>query len=311
MPASFLPSCLFIRRFAFAILVLLIAGFPAAAQQTIIKYLSGTDKDHTVTWDFFCTKGTNSGKWTTIPVPSCWELQGFGHYDYGRVKLADQSDEVGKYRYRFQVDKNWKGQKVNIVFEGSMTDTEVKINGKLAGPRHQGAFCRFTYDIGSLLKYGSSNLLEVQVSKKSANHSVNLAERDADFWIFGGIFRPVYLEVLPVAHIERVAIAASAEGDFSMQVIKQQADPSYKVEATISKANSTAVLAVLNTTAVSGDTMDILKALVTKPDLWSPEFPNLYKVVVALKDKQGKVIHTLEKKFGFRTASCVPVMAFT
>jgi len=306
MPASFLPSCLSVRRFAIAFLFLLMAGFPATAQQTIIKYLSGTDKDHTVPWDFFCTKGMNSGKWTTIAVPSCWELQGFGHYDYGRVKLADQSDEVGKYRYRFQADKNWKGQKVNIVFEGSMTDTEVKINGKLAGPLHQGAFYRFTYDIGELLKYGSSNLLEVQVSKKSANHSINLAERDSDFWIFGGIFRPVYLEVLPVAHIERIAIAASAEGDFSMQVIRQQTDPSYKIEATISKANSNAALAVLNTTAVSGDTMDVLKTLVSKPDLWSPEFPNLYKVVVTLKDKQGKVVHTLEKKFGFRTAELRP-----
>ncbi|MEO6455425.1 MAG: hypothetical protein ABIN97_15200, partial [Ginsengibacter sp.] len=31
------------------------------AQQTIQHYLSGTDKDHTVQWDFFCTKGMNSG----------------------------------------------------------------------------------------------------------------------------------------------------------------------------------------------------------------------------------------------------------
>ncbi|WP_315816683.1 sugar-binding domain-containing protein [Paraflavitalea speifideaquila] len=185
MPPSFLPV---VQRLSCVVLIsflLSIASLQVTGQQTTIKYLSGIDKDHTVAWDFFCTKGMNSGKWTTIPVPSCWELQGFGHYDYGRVKLADQSDEVGKYRYRFQADKQWKGQQVAIVFEGSMTDTEVKINGKLAGPIHQGAFYRFSYDISSLLRYGSSNLLEVEVSKKSANHSVNLAERDADFWIFG------------------------------------------------------------------------------------------------------------------------------
>lgn len=310
MPASFLTSCSTIRHFTVAILFLLMAGLPASAQSTIIKYLSGTDKDHTVSWDFFCSKGTNSGKWTTIPVPSCWELQGFGHYDYGQVKLADQSDEVGQYRYRFQADKQWKGQKVEIIFEGSMTDTEVKINGKLAGKLHQGAFYRFGYDISALLKYGASNLLEVTVSKKSANHSVNLAERASDFWIFGGIFRPVYLEINPVAYIERVAIAASAEGNFSMQVIKQQAGPGYKVEAAITKANNNAVLAVLNTASASGDTMDILKTSVSKPDCWSPEFPNLYKVVVTLKDPQGKLIHTLEKKFGFRTAELRPQDGF-
>lgn len=306
MFSSFLPVCQRLRHFTCLIILFCAAGLHSTAQLTIIKYLSGTDKDHTVTWDFFCTKGMNSGKWTTIPVPSCWELQGFGHYDYGRVKLADQSDEVGKYRYRFQAGKQWKGQKVNIVFEGSMTDTEVKINGKLAGNIHQGAFYRFSYDISSLLRYGSSNLLEVQVSKKSANHSVNLAERDADFWIFGGIFRPVYLEIMPKAHIERVAIAANAEGDFKMHVIKQQADSNLKVEASISKVNSSEVLAVLRAAVTSGDTMDILHTSVSKPDLWSPEFPHLYKVSVALKDKQGKTIHTVEKKFGFRTAELRP-----
>ena len=53
------------------------------AQQTDIQYLSGTGNDHTVNWDFYCTAGNHSGKWTTIPVPSCWELQGFGKYNYG------------------------------------------------------------------------------------------------------------------------------------------------------------------------------------------------------------------------------------
>ena len=78
-----------------------------------------------------------------------------------------------------------------------MTDTKVKVNGKLAGKIHQGAFYQFKYDITPLLKYGKSNLLEVEVSKRSENASINKAERDGDFWIFGGIFRPVFLEILP------------------------------------------------------------------------------------------------------------------
>ncbi len=83
---------------------------------------------------------------------------------------------------------------VNIVFDGSMTDTEVKINGKSAGAIHQGAFYRFKYDISSLLFYDKLNILEVTVSKMSADASVNNAERLADYWVFGGIFRPVFLE---------------------------------------------------------------------------------------------------------------------
>ena len=43
-------------------------------------YLSGTGIDNTVTWDFLCSKGQNSGKWKKIEVPCNWELQGFGEY---------------------------------------------------------------------------------------------------------------------------------------------------------------------------------------------------------------------------------------
>ncbi len=43
-------------------------------------YLSGHGADDMVQWNFFCTGGRNSGKWTKIGVPSCWELQGFGKF---------------------------------------------------------------------------------------------------------------------------------------------------------------------------------------------------------------------------------------
>ncbi|MES2924638.1 MAG: hypothetical protein V4819_24005, partial [Verrucomicrobiota bacterium] len=53
------------------------------AAETEEVFLSGTGADNTVPWEFFCTGGRNSGVWTSIPVPSCWELQGFGAYNYG------------------------------------------------------------------------------------------------------------------------------------------------------------------------------------------------------------------------------------
>ena len=165
------------------------------AQKTEIQYLSGLDKDHTVQWDFFINNGMNRDKWSKIGVPSNWELQGFGSYLYGKVNK--EINETGLYKYEFTVSKTWKKKKVYIVFEGSMTDTEVKINGKLAGPIHQGAFYQFKYDISELLNWEGKNLLEVTVTKESANESVNRAERLSDYWVFGGIFRPVYLKAVP------------------------------------------------------------------------------------------------------------------
>jgi beta-galactosidase/beta-glucuronidase len=163
-------------------------------QETRYQYLSGRGCDDAIQWQFYCTDGMNSGKWTTIPVPSNWELQGFGKYNYGHAKDTARGKESGLYKYTFNVPADWANMTVNIVFEGSMTDTEVKINGQSAGAIHQGAFYRFKYDVSKLLKYGSDNLLEVTVAKHSSNTSVNAAERKCDYWIFGGINRPVYLE---------------------------------------------------------------------------------------------------------------------
>ena len=74
-----------------------LSSFFSFAQQTIIQYLSGTDKDHTVSWDFLCTKGRNSGRWNKIPVPSNWEMQDFGTFNYYQGK--NNPDEQGLYQY--------------------------------------------------------------------------------------------------------------------------------------------------------------------------------------------------------------------
>ena len=58
------------------------------------------------------------------------------------------------------------------------------------------------------------NLLEVTVAKESENASVNLAERRADYWNFGGIFRPVFLEVKPAVNLRHIAIDAKMDGTF-------------------------------------------------------------------------------------------------
>jgi beta-galactosidase/beta-glucuronidase len=190
--------------------------FNANAQDTRYQYLSGTDKDHTVKWDFYINTGQNSGKWSQIAVPSNWEQQGFGTYNYFKDKI--NPEETGDYKYHFTVPKSSAFKTVFIVFEASMTDTKVKINGQSAGPVHQGGFYRFKYDITRLLNFGGDNLLEVSVSKRSANESVNQAERKADFWLFGGIFRPVYLETVPETFIDRIAINAKADGALSLDV---------------------------------------------------------------------------------------------
>ena len=99
-----------------------------------------------------------------------------------------------------------------------MTDAEIMINGKPAGEMHQGGFYRFNYDITELLNLGKKNQLEVKVAKESANRSINAAERKADWWLFGGIYRPVWLEVLPQVHMEHFVLNADHHGKLQVAV---------------------------------------------------------------------------------------------
>ncbi len=275
-----------------------------AQNTTQIKYLSGTDNKNTVAWDFYCTGGHNSGKWTTIQVPSHWEQQGFGAYNYGRDyktygKNFRFADEKGLYKHQFTVPTNWKDKEIYIVFEGSMTDTEVKINGKPAGEKHQGAFYCFKYNITNLLKYGQQNLLEVTVSKLSSDNSVNNAERLADYWVFGGIFRPVYLEALPKQHIDHTSIDAKADGSFAMNVFVANIAQKGEVMAEIRDA-ANKVVAITRLPINANDSVVKLTTNVASPLQWTAETPNLYKVNVSLL-AGGKKVHQTSDKFGFRT----------
>jgi hypothetical protein len=200
----------------FLLLAFFLMGVCVKSQQTESQYLSGTGSDDTVLWDFFCTAGSNMENGRRYPSLLIGNFRVSDRFSYGHDK--ERVNETGMYRHTFTVPQSWKGKKVNIVFEGSMTDTEVRVNGKSAGEMHQGAFYCFRYDISRLIKYGKENKLEVTVHKSSSNPTVEAAERAADFWVFGGVFRPVWLEALPEKHIERVAIDAKADGSFSMDV---------------------------------------------------------------------------------------------
>lgn len=287
----------------FALIVACGFSITTFSQATEIVFLSGTDAANTVNWDFFCTDGRNSGEWTKIAVPSNWELQGFGTYNYGhdwKNKNIKLGKEHGLYKHQFEVPASWKGKTVNIVFDGSMTDTRVKINGKPAGPVHQGAFYRFKYDISKLLKYGKSNLLEVDVAKQSGNESVNRAERQADFWIFGGIFRPVFLEVLPPVHINRAAIDPKADGSFNALVVLNDSKADYSVETSLFDLDGKEIGETVKSEIPKGAGQKMISGKFDKVKSWNPEWPHLYDMKIILK-KGSNVLHEVTERVGFRT----------
>ncbi|AZA57880.1 glycoside hydrolase family 2 protein [Chryseobacterium shandongense] len=274
------------------------------SQSKEIRFLSGKDAEHTKEWDFWVSAGRKSGNWNKIQVPSHWEQQGFGSYNYGRDYVTygrnfKFNEETGFYKHQFTVPNSWKRKTINIVFEGSMTDTEVKINGQLAGEIHQGAFYEFKYDISDKIQFGKENILEVKVSKMSANKSVNNAERLADYWILGGIFRPVYLEASPKEHISWTAIDAKADGTFRSEIHLKGINSANNIKVELFDAQNNWV-GESQVQIQKGDTLKQIQFSLKNPKLWTAETPNLYKAKFTL-NKNRKTIFQSEEKFGFRT----------
>lgn len=274
--------------------------------KTELKYLSGHGCDDMVQWDFMCTDGRNSGKWTKIGVPSCWELQGFGTFQYGmrfygKAFPEGIADEKGLYKYEFSLPEAWRNQQVELVFEAVMTDAKVQINGRKAGEPHRGGFNRFVYNVSDRVFFGDrKNVLEVTVAKESENAGVNLSERRADYWNFGGIIRPVFMRMKPVQNIKRFAIHAEANGTFQADCFLNMALDGAKLEADITDLDGR-VLASTSSLVRAGSDRTHVTCTVNNPKLWSAETPNLYQAIFRLVSAEGKVLHEESEKFGFRT----------
>lgn len=186
-----------------------------------------------------------------------------------------------------------------------MTDAEVKINDVIVGPTHQGAFYRFSYDITDKLKFGKKNSMEVMVKKQSANKSVNAAERRADWWLFGGIYRPVYLMAKPRTQIDHIAVDARADGTLRTDVYLKNISKGQQVELSLISCDSQLPIG----RQVCGLLTEERQTLTTHWNnikTWDPEHPNLYRLTMRLLSTTGDVVHEITKRIGFRTIEFRP-----
>lgn len=298
------------------ILALLLVPCPATAEpalepRTEELYLSGRGPSDAVAWEFRCEvenldAGRGCGEWTTIPVPSNWELEGFGTYDYGHDE--DKARDVGQYRRAVRVPAHWEGRRVHLLFDGVMTDARVRLDGQTLTTRdgrqvHRGSFYPFAYDVTDRVTPGGEHLLEVTVHEHSSDHSVNAAERDADYWVFGGIYRPVRLLSLPREALDHVAVDARHDGSFRMLVrtsgvAERRNGEEARVEVTLRSLDGRTV-----GRATSGPLRhqeSTIEATFEDVAPWSAETPHLHLAEIRLL-RGDRVLHRVDRRVGFRT----------
>jgi len=273
-----------------------------SSSETVRHYLSGTGADDAIPWDFKLEQGRGSGEWTTIPVPSSWELQGFGKYEYIEV-----TQHRGFYKRSFDLPEGSEGQRILLFFDGVLTQAQVSINGQCVGTAHQGGFYRFSYDITKWVK-PAGNLLEVTVQKMADDPELDKTHR-GDFWNFSGIYRPVYLKVVPQEYIDWFAVDGDMDGSLSLDVYPKHGNAIDAVRATVKNIDGKRIGESFTKQIEQGQRKVTLNSTFENVALWSDEFPNLYQIEVEILDGD-KVVHRETDRFGFRRFENIPGRGF-
>lgn len=261
--------------------------------------------------------------WKEIPVPSCWQLLGYGTPYYRNIGYTFQRDwprvmseppknytaykernPVGSYRREFEVSSDWKGRRTFLCFDGVDSAFFVWINGEKVGYSMNSRNAA-EFDVTRYLKPGK-NLLAVEVYR----YSVGSYLEDQDMWRLSGIFRNVTLWSAPEVHIRDFFIRTDLDAQYKDATLKVLAKvrnysaenaPARELDVNVfdAKGRSVAQTKAAVSALKSGEETAVdIQLPVSNPVKWTAETPNLYTTVLTLSGgKQGEIISS---KTGFR-----------
>lgn len=262
----------------------------------------------------------NVSNWKDIEVPGSWQLQGYDYPIYTNVIYPWADDwwisppeapttynPVGHYKRTFKLPSNWDGKRIRLHFEGVESAYYVWINGKYVG-YSENSFTDHEFDVTNKLVSGENNIA-VQVFRWCDGSWME----DQDFIRLSGIFRDVYLYATPKAHIQDFQINATLDDNYTDGILNANvwvdnfdanAVSGYSLELGLYDAEGKEVFAPitnpLNEIKPDGEVSTSFKVPVSTPKRWSAETPDLYSVVMTLKDKNGETIQIESNKVGFR-----------
>ncbi|NOX55816.1 MAG: DUF4981 domain-containing protein [Planctomycetes bacterium] len=262
--------------------------------------------------------------WDEIPVPSNWQMQGYGTPLYVNIRYPFRKDPprvtgepprnytsykarnpVGSYRRQFRVPVEWRGRQVFLQFNGVDSAFYVWINGRLVG-YSQGSRTPAVFNITKFLKQGE-NLLAVEVYRYSDGSYLE----DQDFWRLSGIFRDVFLWSTADLHIRDFFVHPELDDhyrDATLRVdveVKNFADrrQRFTVDAELLDAAGRTVFRGVKASGeadAGGSILVVLQKPVQNPAKWSAEQPNLYRLLLTLRGPRGRVVEVTTCRVGFR-----------
>ncbi|MFQ6130446.1 MAG: glycoside hydrolase family 2 TIM barrel-domain containing protein [Armatimonadota bacterium] len=255
------------------------------------------------------------GDWPELEVPSNWQLQGYGVPIYTNVtypfadpdppRIPHDDNPVGSYRRTFTIPESWRHRQVTLHFAGVNSAFYLWINGEKVG-YSQGSRTPAEFDITSYLRDGE-NVLAVEVYRWSDGVYLE----DQDFWHLSGIYRAVYLVATDALHIRDFQVHTDLDEDcrdaelrVDVELVNADSDSGERcVEAVLLDDRNSPVFERLvgQATVPPGESVTVrLRQPVAAPRKWSAEEPNLYTLLLTLRDDSGETVEVVPCKVGFR-----------
>jgi beta-galactosidase len=272
----------------------------------------------------FYQPGFNVSRWSEIDVPRSWQTAGFGVPLYTNIRYPFQPDPprvtseppreftnhahrnpVGSYRRTFRVPTAWKGRQVFLQFDGVDSAFYLWINGKQVG-YSEDSRTPATFNVTSYLQDGE-NVLAAEVYQFSDGAYLE----DQDMWRLHGIFRDVFLWSTADLHVRDFFAKADLDsayrdGEVTVEVAVRSYAPAARrarLEAELLDRGGRSVWKAsqsLDGVPPGGEAPLKLTGRVSHPAQWSAEEPNLYRLLLTLKDERGKVVEVTGCRTGFR-----------
>jgi len=269
--------------------------------------------------------------WDDINVPANWEIEGFGtpiysnhQYEFAHYKypISDEMEyvdvkhpktpgkvphdynPVGSYKRTFTVNPEWIGKEVFLHIGAMKSGGFVWINGEYIG-YSQGSKLPAEFNIGNHLQAGE-NTIAIQIYRWTDGSYLACQ----DFWRISGIERSVYLYAQPKTRIKDLAISSLLDKTYKNGVLaidvefQNHTAETKALEVTYKLLNSSNELIDTQSKTVvlaknSIDSTSFLNAI-KNAQSWSAEHPNLYQLIVTLKEN-GKITESTSNSIGFRT----------
>jgi beta-galactosidase len=254
--------------------------------------------------------------WDDIVVPGTWQMQDYGYKIYRNIplefgpydppKVPDHLNPTGLYVRDFIVPDEWENRNIFVHFEGVKSAYWVWVNGIYVG-FDKGSMTSGEWDLTKYVQSGTN-----RIAVKVVRWCDGTYLEDQDMWRFSGIYRDVYLYATPVVHIRDFFVRTDLDNNYKDAELNLDArirnnddvqhnnllldikliDPERK---TIVTKNLKA-----GTLLAKDEKMVELSLKVNDIQLWSAEKPNLYKLLMILKDPSDEILEIIEETVGFR-----------